>query len=103
MQGIVDRKLASNKEPVARLRVRLIGKTDALLQMMHEAEISDEVQVVCDLLGLNDTFWLDSIDLQCDLRGLPSAVWGLVDKSPTEEYAVFRLDISKLDGTDRLG
>ncbi len=103
MQGVVDRKLASNKEPVARLTVRLLGKTDALLQMMHDAEISDEVQVICDLLGLNDTFWLDSIEVQCDLNRLPSAVWGLVDKSPTEEYAVFRLDVSKLDGTDRLG
>jgi len=102
-QSLVDRAVAKYAEPVPRLIVQLKGSDDSMRETIFSAEISDTVSVVCANLGLNDEFYIDSIAIHGTVDGIPVATWGLTDKHPTEEYSIFVLDSSLLDGDDRLG
>ena len=103
MQTVVERQLEKYREPAARLTMTLKGSDDTLKVVIYDIEVSDTVQVVNARLGLNDEFYVDSIEIRCAPDDIPVGVIGLTDRYATETYGIFVLDTSELDGTDRLG
>jgi len=98
MQAVVDRYCDKYKEPAARLSLTLKGKDDTNLGIIYQAEVSQTVQVINANLGLNDLFYIDSIDIRGSIDGVPVCVLGLTDQYTTETYSIFLLDSSLLDG-----
>lgn len=98
MQAVVDRHLEKYREPAARLVCTLKGDTSARKAIIYGAEVSQDVQVVSANLGLNDVYFIDSIDIHEGLDGIPVGTLGLTDKYTTETLALFILDSSLLDG-----
>ena len=98
MQTVVDRYCDKYKEPAARLSLTLKGKDDTNLGIIYQAEVSQTVQVINANLGLNDLFYIDSIEIHGGIDGVPVCVLGLTDQYTTETYSIFRLDSSLLDG-----
>jgi hypothetical protein len=103
MQAVVDRNLDKYAYPRARLTVKMLADTEAKQLILAQAELSKDVQVVCTRLGLNDAFWIDSIQISASQDGYMTGVLGLVDKSALEEEGLFIIDTSEIDGTDLLG
>jgi len=99
MQAVVDRYRDKYKEPAARLSLTLKGKDDTNLGIIYQAEVSQTVQVINANLGLNDLFYIDSIEIHGGIDGVPVCVLGLTDQYTTETYSVFIIDTSEIDGT----
>lgn len=103
MQAIIDYFLARHKDPVARLRATIKGKTNALMTQFTTREISDLVTVVCTNLGINADYFINSISISDDSTGVPVCTWGLEAQRSYEALALFVLDTSELDGAHILG
>jgi len=103
MQAVVDRYCEKYREPAARLTLTLKGKDDTNLGIIYQAEVSETVQVINANLGLNDLFYIDSIEIHEGIDGIPVCVLGLTDQYTTETYSVFTIDTSEIDGTDYIG
>ena len=103
MQGVIDRYLEKHKDPSARAYVQLKGDDDTMRAIIFGAEISKDVQLICAELGLNDTYYIDSIEIHGTPDGIPIATWMCTDKYATEISSLFVLDTSELDGTHKLG
>jgi len=103
MQAVVDRYCDKYKEPAARLSLTLKGDDDTNKAIIYQAEVSQTVQVICARLGLNDLFYIDSIDIRASIDGIPVCVLGLTGQYTTETYSVFTIDTSEIDGTDYIG
>jgi len=103
MQVLVDHYLARYKDPVARLRAIIKGKTDALRTQFITREISDLVTVVCTNLGLNADYFINSISISDDPTGIPICNWGLEAQRAYEALTLLTLDTSVLDGSHVLG
>ena len=102
MQAVVDRYKDKYKEPAARLSLTLKGDDDTNKAIIYQAEVSQTVQVICARLGLNDLFYIDSIDIRASIDGIPVCTLGLTDQYTTETYSVFTIDTSEIDGTHRI-
>ena len=103
MQAVVDRYCEKYKEPAARLSLTLLGKDDTNLGIIYQPEVSQTVQAINARLGLNDLFYIDSIEIHGGIDGVPVCVLGLTDQYTTETYSVFTIDTSEIDGTDYIG
>ena len=103
MQSIVDRYLDKHKDPAGRAVVTMKGKDDTNRAIIFGCEISDDVALVCADLGLNDTFYIDSIAIAGTPDGIPVCTLGLTDKYATETRGIFVIDTSQIDGTDYIG
>lgn len=103
MQSLVDHYLLRYKEPVARVKALVKGTTDTLRTQIYTREFSDLLTVICDELGLNADFYLDTISLRDSLVGIPECTWGLEQIRSYEESTLFVLDTSELDGLHILG
>lgn len=97
MQSVVDRYCDKYAEPAARLSLVLKGDDDTNKGIIFQAEVSQTVQVVNARLGLNDLFYIDSIDIHGSIDGIPVATFGLTDQYTTETLSLFLLDSSLLD------
>jgi len=91
--------LARYKDPVIRVKMTIIGKTDALIEEIYTRDISDLITVINTSLGLNADFYINKMDIYHDPFGLPTAEWTLEYQRTNETYTLFTLDTSELDGT----
>jgi len=99
MQSVVDHYCDKYKEPAARLSLTLKGKDDTNLAIIYQAEVSQTVQAINARLGLNDLFYIDSIEIHGGIDDIPICTLGLTDQYTTETYSTFIIDTSEIDGT----
>ena len=98
-EGLAAAYLARYKDPVIRVKMTIIGKTDALIEEIYTRDISDLITVINTSLGLNADFYINNINLYHDPFGLPIVEWTLEYQRTNETYTLFTLDTSELDGT----
>jgi hypothetical protein len=103
MQGIVDRYCEKHKDPAMRATVVMKGKDDTSRAIIFGCEVSEDVSLVCADLGLNDAFYIDSIDIAGTPDGIPVCTLGLTDKYATETHSIFIVGTSKVGSADRIG
>ena len=103
MQVLVDYYLAKHKDPYARLRATLQGKTNALMTQFITREISDLVTVVCTRLEINADYFINSIAFDDGPVGIPTCTWILEAQRTEEALSIFTIGTSALDGAHVLG
>jgi hypothetical protein len=103
MQTLVDAYKTRHSEPVARLSMTLLGRDDNLIVQILTRKVSELVTVVNTELGLNDTFYINTINPEHNIDGLLQARWTLEESRTEEDATLFTLDTSLLDGAHILG
>jgi len=103
MQSLVEWYLAKYKEPVATVRLTVVGGDDTKKAAILDSDYSDRDTVTLTALSLDTNFFIDRVDIRDDLKGMPIAHLELVEVRPEEALGLFTLDTSELDGPDILG
>ena len=96
MQSIVQAYCNRYSEPVARVKMTVLGRDDALKEQILTRKISEQITVVNTELGLNGDFFINNIRFQDSVRGVPSVLWTLEAIRTTEANGVWVLGTSTL-------
>ena len=96
MQSLVEWYLAKYKEPVATVRLTVVGGDDTKKAAILDSDYSQRDTVTLSALGLDTNFFIDRIEIRDDLKGMPMANLELVEVRPEEAKTLFRLGVSKL-------
>ena len=103
MQGLVDAYCARYAEPVPRVTLTVIGKTDNLIVKMLNLKISDRITVVNTVLGLSADYFINNIVYEHDVQQLPRAIYTLEEIRGTETWIPWILGVSELGVETKLG
>jgi len=77
MQEILDLYLEKYSEPIPRVTVTVMGKTEALQQRIVESEINDRIWIPCSTLEMDEEFWLSNINCRHDVQDCLEAIFDL--------------------------
>ena len=84
-QNMVNAYCSRYSEPVSQLSMTLIGSTDALKAQILTVKISDLVQVINSELGLDDNYFINSMDVSSEANRILIASFALEEARPEEE------------------
>ena len=84
VQTLITAMLDRNIEPYAKINMTIIGKTAALITALLTILISDKVNVVIPVMGLNADFVIETINLDVTINGILFATYDAVQARPGE-------------------
>jgi len=70
MQSLIEGYLALYKEPRPYLKMTVLGSSDALIADIFTIKVSDRVTIKEDKLGINQDFFVNTVDISHDAQGL---------------------------------
>jgi len=102
-RSMVDMYCQRYCEPVSRVTMTLVGKTDELKAQILSGKISDMVTIVNTELGLSKDYFINSIEFSDSaLTNLPVVTWALEEVRESEAAGYARVG-SAIIGEARLG
>jgi len=77
-ESLVNFYLAYYKDPIARINITIVGKTDALLTEILTRQISDRITVMSSDLGMSADFYINKVTHKIDKGRLHKATYELI-------------------------
>ena len=102
-EGFCNFNLARYKDPWPVPTVTVPGLDDETIQQCLETKISDLINILEPLSGINESFWVDGFDLTLDRTQMPIMALKFTQARPFELSHIFILDTDLLDGESVLG
>jgi hypothetical protein len=100
MQAIIDLKRDYFKEWVPTATMTIKGKTDALIEQIFTRREGEKIRVISVRLGMDANFYINSVDCQKTHDGLLEATYALEAVRGSQQYTLFQINNSMIDGVD---
>jgi hypothetical protein len=97
MQALVSSYLSKYKEPVSRVTMTLVGKTDDIVLEILTRKISDCVAVTCNSIELDKQYFINAIDIEQQTNGILTAKWILEEVRAGEALPLLIINTGEID------
>lgn len=105
MQSLIDNYCEHHCEPVCLASMTIEGHDDTSIEQILDMDIDNKHQIIHAGLDMDEEFFVNNMNIWFNREGtgLLTGTFGLEQIRDTEDYTLFTLDVSQLDGTHVLG
>lgn len=103
MESLIAGYLELYKDPRPYLYMTVLGTTDALIVDIFTIKVSDRVTIINSGLGINEDFFVNSINISKDSDSLLIGNYVLEEIPTMQSESIFTWDTSEWDGPDIWG